>query len=58
MKVAMPLAKNVLAPLGLSAAMSAILGASLLGDVLSKGFSGKGVIRAGYGSKRPSLKKF
>ena len=131
MKVAMPLAKNVLAPLGLSAAMSAIdgsikkkmlgsgatkgaeittsndemddilkivkslenfgvllkgvsetikheaneqrggflsmllgtLGASLLGDVLSKGLSGKGVIRAGegtirvcYGSKRPSLK--
>ena len=137
MKVAMPLAKNVLAPLGLSAAMSAIdgsikkkvlgsgtttliisndemddilkivkslenfglllkgvsetiqneakeqrggflsmllgtLGASLLGDILSKGLSGKGVIRvgkgviragegtirAGYGSKRPSLKKF
>ena len=133
MKVAMPLAKNVLAPLGLSAAMSAIdgstkkkmlgsgattliisndemddilkienrnsslensgvllkgvsetiqheakeqrggfvgmllgtLGASLVGDVLSKGLSGKGVIRAGegtiravYGSKRPSLKNF
>ena len=130
MKVAMPLAKNVLALLGLSAAMSAIdgnikekmlasgattliisndetddilkivksfedsgillkgvsetiqheskeerggflsmllgtLGASLLGDVLSKGLSGKGVIRAGegtiravYGSKRASLKKF
>ena len=130
MKVAMPLAKNVLAPLGLSAAMSAIdgsikkkmlgsgtttliisndemddilkivksledsnvllkgvsetiqheakeqrggfigmllgtLGASLLGDVLSKGLCGKGVIRAGegtiragYGSKRPSLKNF
>ena len=130
MKVAMPLAKNVLAPLGLSAAMSAIdgtikkkmlgsgattlmisndemgdilkivksledsrillkgvsetiqheakeqrgeflsmllgtLGASLLGDVLSKGLSGKDVIRAGegtitagYGSKRPSLKNF
>ena len=122
-KVAMPLAKNVLAPLGTSAAMSAIngsikinmfgsgtttliisndemddivkslensgvllkgvsetiqheakqqregflsmllgaLGASLLGDILSKGLSGKGVIRAGegtirsgYGSKRPS----
>ena len=40
------------------------LGASLLGDVLSKGLSGKGVIRAGegtiragYGSKKPSLKK-
>ena len=137
MKVAMPLAKNVLAPLGLSAAMSAIdgsikkkmlgsgttfliisndemdailkivksledsgvllkgvsetiqheaeeqrggllsmllgtLGASLLGDILSKSLSGKGVIRtgegtiragegtirAGYGSKRPSLKTF
>ena len=130
MKVAMPLAKNGLAPLGISAAMSAIdenikkkmfgsgtttliisndeiddilkivksledsnvllkgvsettqheakeqrggflsmllgtLGASLLGDILSKGLSGKGVIRAGegtiraaYGSKRPSLKTF
>ena len=130
MKVAMPLAKNVLAPLGLSAAMSAIdgsikkkmlgsgtttliisndemddilkivkslqnsglllngvsetiqheakeqrggflsmllgtLGASLLGDILSKGLSSKGVIRAGegtiragYGSKRPSLNIF
>ena len=129
MKVPMPLVKNVLAPLGLSAAMSAVdgsikkkmlrsgtttliisndemddilkivksledsnvilkgvsetiqheakeqrggflsmllgtLGASLLGDILSKGLSGKGVIRAGegtiragYGSKRPSLKK-
>ena len=41
------------------------LGASLLGDVLSKGLSGKGVIRAGvgairagYGSTRPYLKKF
>ena len=41
------------------------LGASLLCDVLSKGLSGKGVIRAGegtiragYGSKRPSFKKF
>ena len=41
------------------------LGASLLGDVLSKGLSGKGVIRAGegtiragYGSKRSSLKNF
>ena len=128
MKVAVPLAKNVLAPLGISAAMSAIdgsikkkmlgsgmttfiistnemddilkivkslensglllkgvsetiqheakeqrggflsmllgtLGASLLDDVLSKGLSGKGVIRAGEGtigagSKKPSLKKF
>ena len=130
MKVAMPLAKNVLVPLGLSATMSTIdgsikkkilgsgattlitsndemddilkivkslensgvllkgvsetiqheakeqrvgflsmllstLGASLLGDILSKGLSGKGVIkaaegtiRAGYGSKKPSLKKF
>ena len=130
MNVAMPLAKNVLAPLGLSAAMSAIdggikkkmfgsgtttltisndemddilkivksledsnvllkgvsetiqheaeeqrggflsmllgtLSVSLLGDILSKGLSGKGVIRAGegtiragYGSKEPSLKKF
>ena len=41
------------------------LGPSLLGDILSKGLSGKGVIRAGegtiragYGSKRPSLKNF
>ena len=41
------------------------LDASLLRDILSKGLSGKGVIRAGegkiravYGSKRPSLKKF
>ena len=38
---------------------------SLLGDVLSKGLSGKGVIRAGegtiiagYSSKEPSLKIF
>ena len=130
MKVAMPLAKNVLAPLVLSATMSVIdgsikkkmivagtttliisndemddilkivksledsnvllkgvsetiqheakeqrggflsillctLGASLLGDILSKGLSGKGVIRAGegtiragYSSKRTSLKFF
>ena len=129
-KVAKPLAKNVLAPLGLSAAMSAIdgsikkkmlgsgattliisndemddilkivkslensgvllkgvsetiqheakeqrgrfpsmllgtLGDYLLGDVLSKCLSSKGIIRAGegtiragYGSKRASLKKF
>ena len=39
------------------------LGASLLGDVLSKGLSGRGVIRAGEGtiragSKRSSLKEF
>ena len=41
------------------------LGASLLGDVLSKGLSGSDVIRAGerkiragYGSKRASLKIF
>ena len=41
------------------------LGASLLGDILSKGLSGKGVIRAGegtiragYGSKRPFYKNF
>ena len=48
--------------------LSMLLGtlrASLLGDILSKGLSGKGVlragegtIRAGYGSKRPSVKKF
>ena len=41
------------------------LGASLLGDILSKGLSGKGVIRAGegtaragYSSERSSLKIF
>ena len=41
------------------------LGTSLLGDILSKGLSGKGVIRAGegttragYGSKGSSLKNF
>ena len=41
------------------------LGAYLLGNVLSKGLSdrgviraGEGTIRAGYGSKRPSLKNF
>ena len=40
------------------------LGASLLGDILTNNLSGEGVIRAsegvfraGYGSKRPSLKK-
>ena len=130
MKVTVPLARNVWAPLGISAAMSAIdgsikkkilgsavttliisndemngilkivkslensglllkgvsetiqheakeqrggflrmllgtLGASLLGDILSKGLSGKGVIgagegtiRAGNGSKRPFVKIF
>ena len=123
MKVAMPLAKNVLAPLGLSAAMSAIdgsikkkmlgsgvttliisndemddilkmvksledsdvllkgvseaihheareqragflsmllgtLGASLLGDVLSKGLSGKGVIGAGEGTITAGYRAF
>ena len=41
------------------------LGVSLLGDILSKDLSDKGVIRAGegtiragYGSKKPSFKKF
>ena len=41
------------------------LGASLLGDILSKGLSGKGVIRAGegtiragYGCKKSLLKTF
>ena len=41
------------------------LDAALLGDVLSKGLSGKrvirageGTIRAGYGSKKPSSKNF
>ena len=34
------------------------LGASLLGDILSKSLSGKGIIRAGYGSKKPPLKQF
>ena len=41
------------------------LGASLLSDVLSEGLSGRGVIRtgegairAGYGSKKSSLKNF
>ena len=48
--------------------LSMLLGtlcASLLSDILAKGLSGKGVlragegtIRAGYGSKRPSLKNF
>ena len=35
-----------------------LLGASLLGDLLTKNLSGKGTIRAGYGFKRSSLKKF
>ena len=50
---------------GFLSMLSGTLGASLLGDVLSKGLSGRGVIRAGegtiradYGSKRSSLKKF
>ena len=34
------------------------LGASLLGDILSKGLTGKGALRAGYGSKRTSIKNF
>ena len=34
------------------------LGDSLLGDILSKDLSVKGVIRAGYGSKTSSLKFF
>ena len=41
------------------------LGVSLLGDILSKDLSdkgviraGKGTVRAGYGSKKPSFKKF
>ena len=50
---------------GLLSMLLGTLGASLLGDVLSKGLSGKGVIRAGEGtvravycSKGSSLKKF
>ena len=34
------------------------LGASLLGDLSTKIFSGKGTIRSGYGSKRSLLKNF
>ena len=48
---------------GLLSMLLGILGASLLGHIVSKGLSGKGVIRAGegtiragYGSKRPSVK--
>ena len=50
---------------GIRSMLLGTLGASLLGDILSKGLSGKGVIRAGegtiragYGSKRSSLKIF
>ena len=50
---------------GFLSMLLATLCASLLGDILSKGLSGKGVIRAGegtiragYGSRRPSLKIF
>ena len=50
---------------GFLSMLAGTLGASLLGDILSKGLSCKGVIRAGeaiiragYGSKRSSLKKF
>ena len=50
---------------GLLGVLLGTLGDSLLADVLSKGLSGKGAIRtaegtirAGYGSKRPPLKKF
>ena len=32
------------------------LGASLLGDILSKGLSGKGILRAGEGTILPSVK--
>ena len=48
---------------GLLSMLLGTLGASLLSDILSKGLSGKGVIRAdegairaGYGSKKSSLK--
>ena len=48
---------------GFRSMLLSTLGASLLGDILSKGLSGRGVIRAGEGtiragcgSKRPSLK--
>ena len=34
------------------------LGASFLGDLLTKNLSGKGIIRAGYGSERSLLKIF
>ena len=50
---------------GILSMLLGTLGGSLFGDILSKGLSGKGVIRAGertisagYGSKRPSLKNF
>ena len=57
---------------GFNSMLLGTLGASSLGDILSKGLSGKdviragegtirageGTIRAGYGSKRASLKNF
>ena len=50
---------------GLLSILLGTLRASLLGGILSKGLSckavlraGEGTIRAGYGSKRPSVKKF
>ena len=50
---------------GFHSTLLGTLGASLLGDVLSKGLfgtgvirAGEGTIRAGYGSKRSSLKIF
>ena len=50
---------------GFHSTLLGTLGASLLGDVLSKGLfgtgvirAGEGTIRAGYGSKRSSLKNF
>ena len=50
---------------GFPSMLLATLGASLLGDILSKGLSdksviraGEGTIRAGYGSQRSSLKTF
>ena len=50
---------------GFLSMLLATLGASLLGDLLTKNLSGKGTIRAGegtirasYGSKRSFLKKF
>ena len=52
MKIAIPLAKNVPAPLGITAAASGMLlgtlGASLLGNLLTR----KGILRAGSGKER------